>query len=591
MELSGKGSVLDPAAGVLEWRGVMVEVLNRYEIFSKENGILLLKDPSNCNIHRAYKSNQQYSFQGKYSTFPKIVHSFEDKNVTYIVEEEIKGISLDKIQKRLDPDEIVSWIIDLCGDCKQFMQETDGCLNPSVEEQKIALTTNNKLLFMGTYDIKKYKCEAVEQLFMKHIGILMEQLLQTNSYTLQGIIKKSKESCFSSIDEFVRALEQYHSVDQMLIRQRMIKRPKKENNQCHLSDIEVPEILFWQQNDDVNHNEDEVMDDPRQEEFLPIMETEDLDPAMPQLQIEVDEIPSNQVDEEELVSEPIISRPLQDSEKVKFKDIINNFIPRRLLYILGAALIITSIIAGFAIHNKQQQEKYINHIQISARTTRKGDKIKECKAAINIYPGKVDAYEQLLAVYTEDAVLDLKEEEDFLSTIHDNWSKLKKNQDYGVLAYQIGRAYWYYYNYGTDKENEVTRIKSAMQWFDDSLQYEDTKKYHSIAKIYYEIGKFNRDIILSVETGEDGGVYKKYFYNLKKIVSLEKANDIARLELYHLIINSIKSYDQNFMNDGIKVEEIQKMQQETLSKTKDINPTSQKARALKDSILKNGSRV
>lgn len=569
----------------------MVEVMNRYEIFAKENGILLLKDPSNCNIHRAYKNNQQYSFQGKYSTFPKIVHNFEDKNVTYIVEEEIKGISLSKIQKRLDQDEIVSWVIDLCGDCKRFMQETEGYLNPFVDEKNIALTKKNELRFMGAYDIKKYKCEAVEQ-FMKHVGILLEQLLQTNSYTLQGIIKKSKESCFCSIDEFVRALEQYHNVDQMLIRQRMIKRPKKENNQCHLSDIEVPEILFWQQNDDVNYNEEETIDDPRQEESLPIRETDDfVDPGGPQFQIEVDEIPLNHEDEGALVSEPIISRPPQDSEKVKFKDIINNFIPRPLLYILGAALIITSIIAGFAIHNKQQQEKYINHIQISARTTRKGDKIKECKAAINIYHGKVDAFEQLLAVYTEDAVLDLKEEEDFLALVHENWSKLKKNQDYGVLAYQIGRAYWYYYNYGTDKENEVTRIKSAMQWFDDSLQYEDTKKYHSIAKIYYEIGKFNRDIILSVETGEDGGVYKKYFYNLKKIVSLEKANDIARLELYNLIINSIKSYDQNFMNDGIKVEEIQKMQQETLSKTKDINPTSQKARALKDSILKNGSRV
>ena len=44
-------------------------------------------------------------------------------------------------------------------------------------------------------------------------------------------------------------------------------------------------------------------------------------------------------------------------------------------------------------------------------------------------------------------------------------SGLREQDDYADLAYEIGRLYWYYYDYGkTDtSDNQITRIKSSVQ--------------------------------------------------------------------------------------------------------------------------------
>ena len=67
--------------------------------------------------------------------------------------------------------------------------------------------------------------------------------------------------------------------------------------------------------------------------------------------------------------------------------------------------------------------------------------------AIDILPKESKANEKQLDVYLEDAVFSSKEESAYLKTIHQNWDKVKKGDGYGNLSYEIGKAYWYYYEY------------------------------------------------------------------------------------------------------------------------------------------------
>ena len=48
-----------------------------------------------------------------------------------------------------------------------------------------------------------------------------------------------------------------------------------------------------------------------------------------------------------------------------------------------------------------------------------------------------------------------------------------ENPDYADLAFEIGKVYWYYYDYGKteDSDNQITRMKGSIKWFEDAVKY------------------------------------------------------------------------------------------------------------------------
>ena len=252
--------------------------------------------------------------------------------------------------------------------------------------------------------------------------------------------------------------------------------------------------------------------------------------------------------------------------------------------IISSVLLVIGV-GGFFIHNIHQKNKYNDIIEVVDRSTNQKEKIKMLHQAIDILPKESKAYEKLLDVYLEDAVFSSKEESAYLKTIHQNWDKVKKGDGYGNLSYEIGKAYWYYYEYDDMNNEEITRMKSAVQWFEDSLKYKSTAKHHRIAKIYCEIGKFNQEITLNVKEGTDKGVYKKYYNNLKDLLEIGNSNTVASLELYKLTVNSIDTYRERFIDDGINEEEINQTKQDVLYKVNETSVVTEKEKGLKNTIL------
>ena len=100
--------------------------------------------------------------------------------------------------------------------------------------------------------------------------------------------------------------------------------------------------------------------------------------------------------------------------------------------------------------------------------------------------------------------------------------ELRKQDDYGELAYQIGRAYWFLYDYGSSDskgDNQATRMKSAKPWFDDAVTYKTKDANHTAAaKAYSEIGSFVNEITLKIDEADDSGEYKEIFLELRSLV-------------------------------------------------------------------------
>ena len=117
------------------------------------------------------------------------------------------------------------------------------------------------------------------------------------------------------------------------------------------------------------------------------------------------------------------------------------------------------------------------------------------------------------------------------------------------------------------------------------MKYKSTAKHHRIAKIYCEIGKFNQEITLNVKEGTDKGVYKKYYNNLKDLLAIGNSNTAASLELYKLTVNSIDTYRERFIDDGINEEEINQTKQDVLYKVNETSVVTEKEKELKNTIL------
>lgn len=94
---------------------------------------------------------------------------------------------------------------------------------------------------------------------------------------------------------------------------------------------------------------------------------------------------------------------------------------------------------------------YDNNIKQAELSATDEEKIDYYAKAIDILPGNSEAYFGIIEAFKDDAVFSLEEEELFKKKINSNLTVLQQNSDYGDLAFEIGKLYWYYYDYGKQK--------------------------------------------------------------------------------------------------------------------------------------------
>ena len=192
--------------------------------------------------------------------------------------------------------------------------------------------------------------------------------------------------------------------------------------------------------------------------------------------------------------------------------------------------------------------------------------------------GEKEAYLGLIQTYKEnDSVFSVDEANQLTKYIKNNKEALQNNpENYTEICFEVGKLFWYYYDYGDGTDNQVTKAKSAIEWFQDVIAnapegYENL----NMAKVYSNIGTFYRDITTDITEANDKGKYKPFFDNINELLSTvatdENESEIVRLELLELSRSAIQQYATKFKGDDISVKSITKMfnlVQETVSNIK-----------------------
>lgn len=246
-------------------------------------------------------------------------------------------------------------------------------------------------------------------------------------------------------------------------------------------------------------------------------------------------------------------------------------------------------IAGFAMRTYTNNADYNQNITRAEKAVASADKIDYYSKAISIKPTYCEAYAGMVDAYKDDAVFTTDEEKDFTQVINSNLTKLRNSSGYGDLAFEVGKLYWYYYDYGksASDDNQITRMKSAIQWFKDAAQYGgENASYYNMAQIYQEIGAFNRDINLNIEEASDKGKYLTYWNNIEDLVGIVKNDDteIVELEVCRLVVYSIENYARKFKSDGVNLSEMTSLHSEIKTIISSVEPTSDKTEQIKSEV-------
>ena len=262
--------------------------------------------------------------------------------------------------------------------------------------------------------------------------------------------------------------------------------------------------------------------------------------------------------------------------------------------VTAAACILFAIVGvlGLTMRIYTNNEDYNQNILQAEKAATSEEKVQYYGKAIEIKPNEIEAYLGMVEAYKDDAVFTVDEEKGFKTKINANLSGLREKSDYGSLAFEIGKLYWYYYDYGKTEtaDNQVTRMKSAIQWFEDATEYGgQSADYYLMSTIYRDIGKFNRDITLNIEEASDKGKYGPYWENINELVSMvmssEDESEIIELEIYKLAMYSIETYARKFKADGVSQEDMIQLFNTVKEAVADVDTTSDKTEQLKNDVV------
>lgn len=262
-------------------------------------------------------------------------------------------------------------------------------------------------------------------------------------------------------------------------------------------------------------------------------------------------------------------------------------------FMVSVAMSVVFLIVGILgqlMSNLEEKNSYEAYMLQADTASGPEEQMENYIKAIEIKPTSLEAYYGLIRAYKDDAVFSIEEEAQFKSVINANLSELREEPEYATLAYEIGKLYWYYYDYGKTEvtDNQITRMKSAIQWFGDANQYGIVdSEYYVMAAIYKEIGEFHRDVTLNVEEASDAGTYLPYYSNLKELFEIAKQeeNEMICLEVYKLCINSLENYVRKFRIDGVEQEELELFYADVLAATKATVTTTDKTESIRNDIL------
>lgn len=259
---------------------------------------------------------------------------------------------------------------------------------------------------------------------------------------------------------------------------------------------------------------------------------------------------------------------------------------RFMMAAIGSVVSFVVALGSLGVVNLLNRDDYEHKIFEAESAISNEEKARQYGEAIAILPDELDAYYRLIDTYKVDNFT-IEEEEQLKKILTAYQSNIQDDRDYGRLAFEIGKLYWYYYDYGQSSDMMV-KATGAQKWFEDAVKYVEGQEYYSMADAYSRIGKFYSTVTQHVAEADDTNMYKKLYNDLNelyKVVEKDDNQEIVQLESGRIILNSLSVYARKMKNDGISKEEMTGLLEKTLNFIENVEVTTDKTEDIKNELL------
>lgn len=300
----------------------------------------------------------------------------------------------------------------------------------------------------------------------------------------------------------------------------------------------------------------------------------------------------------------------------------------RFIKVISASMICLIIgIFMLAANHFANTSDYNDNLRKGMSATTYNDKIIYFSTAISNKPDELEAYTELLGVLKSDAFT-LQEEKNLNSkkvSSAENSSivivELKESvldyakenlsaDDYRSFCYEVGKLYWYYYDY-VKGNNMTVRIISSMDWFKNAnpdKEVEPNAQWNSLADLFYNIGKFYSEVDQSFRSdgkgepiGKDKYIEFWETYIIPPVPAVPSdLNDnavkdykMAQFQLYRAKLDAIGGRLQDkfyYGGDGISYEIMKEKAEEFIKQLRALGPSLYDANEL-ERILGEANQV
>lgn len=273
---------------------------------------------------------------------------------------------------------------------------------------------------------------------------------------------------------------------------------------------------------------------------------------------------------------------------------------RKKLGVFFSSVMVTSLclLSGFTFdkyYKNGNEERYQSMLDQAQITTDQQKKIELYEEALTLFGDRKEPYQEMIKAFkSDDGKFTIEEEKTLLKYYQKNKKELEENEsDYIGLLYDIGKLYWFYYDYGQSEDNFYTRSVAALPWFEDILTMEENPEIqyenYEISRIYYEIGMFHRDYstyVREAKVQEKANDYWKQMNDLAEYLVEHKDEDELLLwEGYRMIVDSMNTYMGKFLNCGIDENEIKNLCGNIKNQISYLEATDEMTLEIRESIL------
>lgn len=221
--------------------------------------------------------------------------------------------------------------------------------------------------------------------------------------------------------------------------------------------------------------------------------------------------------------------------------------------LLFSLLAVFCLFFGSISHFRRRSEAAEEQYQILMESSQ----TEELVSAIRLFPDREAAYQKLLQIDLLDQVF-TREESRKLEEILGSWGEKLEKEAYGDLAYELGIAYWYYFQQAEGKNY-------AGVWFERALEGGLTPERQKKAKIYRELGSYCEKKTRQELSGEGALNWKGFFEAICACCvenSQESVPALLRERLQEELLSLCYDGLLYFRDNGITETELQELVEE-----------------------------